>query len=133
MIRRNVTTFREGVHVLKCDLCGVELSRGGLGASEPPERVRSFADQLDTTFRAIDGFGVSTKTTEHEARAVQHHQVARFVLERHTRESIRFVKTTRMIRTPDNTETRDDCERIEIASGVCFAQRLAEATFHREL
>src|ERR1051325_3331538 len=132
MVRRNVTALGKNVHVVERGLCGFEVSRVSLRASEASECVRRFADQLDAAFRGFDRFGVTTQTAEHETRAVCHHQVAWFVLECRARKTIRFGKTTRVIRTPDDGEARDYGERIEIATRVRFAQRLAEATFHRE-
>ena len=114
--------------------CGcLEISRGGIGARKPAECVRRLAHQLHALFRRLDCLRMTAETTQHEAGAVKHHQVSRLVLERGSRETISLFKTARVIRTPEHRETRNDRQRIEIPAGVRFAQRFAEATFHREL
>src|SRR5690349_20207625 len=76
---------------------------------------------------------MTAETAEHEAHAVNHHQVARLVFDRSAGETICFVVAASVIRAPHHREARDDCERIQIARDVCLPQRLAETTFHREL
>src|SRR5215213_533646 len=133
MIRRNVTTLGQQVHTIQYRLRLFEISGGSISTAEPCERVRSFAHQLDTPFSRLNRLRVTTESTQHETRAVERHQISWLVFEGRARKTISLVKTARVIRAPDHRKTRDDGERIEIATGVCFAERLAEPSLHREL
>src|SRR6185436_1698007 len=74
-----------------------------------------------------------SETTHHEADGVKHHQIAWLVLQCRTREPISLVVATSVVRTPHDSESRNDRERIQVASGVRLAQCLAESAFHRQL
>ena len=133
VIWRDVTMLSKLVHPLERGLSLLDISGGCVRAGEPSESVRGLAHQIDTTLRRFNRLCMTAQTAEHETRSVKHHQVPWLVFERRTRKAICFIETARVIRTPDHTEARDDCQWIQIATGVRFAQRLTEATFHRQL
>src|SRR6185369_1476267 len=133
MIRGDVTPLGKRVHVVESSLCRLEISGGRISTAEPRQCVRRLTPELDTAFRGFDGFVVAAEGRQNETRAVKHHQISRLVLEGGAGETIRFIKSKSVIRTPDDAEPRDDRQWIEIPPRVRFAQRLTETSFHREL
>src|SRR6185369_5597856 len=130
MVRRNVTTLGQQVHVVQYGLRLLEIAGGGISTAESSERMRSFAHQLNAPLSRLNRLSMTAQPAQYETRAVERHQIPRLVFQARCGKTISLVKTARVIRTPDHGKTRNDREWIEIAAGVCFAERLAKASLH---
>src|SRR6185369_4805026 len=133
MVRRNVTTLGQQVHVVQYGLRLLEIAGGGIRTAESSERVRSFAHQLNAPLSRLNGLSMTAQPAQHETRAVERHQIPRFVFQARGGKTISLVKTARVIRTPDHRKARYDGEWIEIATSVRLSERLAKPSLHREL
>src|SRR4051794_10941980 len=102
MVRRNVTTLGQQVHVVQDGLRLLEIAGGSISTTEPSERVRSFAHQLNAPLSRLNCLSVTAQPAQHETRAIERHQIPRLVFKARGGKTISLVKTARVIRTPDH-------------------------------
>ena len=133
MIGRDIPPSTELIHLLNHCFGARHITRFSFSRAQSSQRKTAFPHHLNASRRGCNCLIVAAHPAQEKTRAMKHRQIVWFRLDGLPCQLIGLIETPSVVRTPDERETGNNSQRIQISSELRLVQRLGEATFHRQL